>query len=77
MEIAKGLGRLFYFINPKDTFVKTVEDLPQPDYFAQVRIFCIFHSYVIITEFWRFYVPFSLTATTDELCRPSPTSQLE
>ena len=42
MEIAKGLGRLFYVINPEDTFVKEVEDLPQPDYFAQVRVYCTF-----------------------------------
>ncbi len=35
----KGLGTLFYAVNPYETMYKTVADLPTPDWTAKVRKF--------------------------------------
>ena len=36
MEQLKGLGTLFYVVNPYETMFKKVYDLPSPDWTAKV-----------------------------------------
>lgn len=45
-EFAKGLGRMFYIVDPKDTVYENVEDVP--NFYVQVSIIHIInHSFIL------------------------------
>ncbi|CAG7721528.1 unnamed protein product [Allacma fusca] len=53
MEAIKGFGRMFYLINPNDTYIKNVEDVPDPDYVNQATPY--FLTFILLEYFIQLY----------------------
>jgi hypothetical protein len=53
VEHAKGFGTLFYMVNPFETMFEKIEDLPHPNWTAQVGFLLskilILHNAILLT----------------------------